>query len=92
LIGSSFLACSSSLFSVSHSIFNREAGDILCASLLPVQNLWNLRDWFPHTLLKVCSTHKDKVAIKCMGSVGEKTPTEPKLYLFFSNLRYIELC
>jgi hypothetical protein len=31
----------------------------------------------PH-LLKVCSAHKDKEEIKCMGSVGEKTPTEPK--------------
>jgi hypothetical protein len=30
----------------------------------------------------VCSTHKDKVEIKCMGSIGGKTPTEPKLYLF----------
>ena len=27
---------------------------------------------FPHTLLKVCSAHKDKVEIKCMGSVGGK--------------------
>jgi len=34
---------------------------------------------FPHTLLKVCSAHKDKVEIKCMGSVGGKTPTGPKL-------------
>ena len=25
-----------------------------------------------------------------MGSVGDKTPTEPKLSLFFSNLRHIE--
>ena len=25
-----------------------------------------------------------------MGSVGGKTPIEPKLYLFFSNLRHIE--
>jgi len=25
-----------------------------------------------------------------MGSVGGKTPTEPKLYLLFSNLRHIE--
>ena len=32
----------------------------------------------------MCPTHKDKVEIKCMGSVGGKTPTEPKLYLFFS--------
>ena len=38
----------------------------------------------PHTLLEVCSAHKDKVEIKCMGSVGGKTPTEPKL--FFSSL------
>ena len=37
----------------------------------------------PHTLLKVCSAHKDKVEIKCMGSVGGKTPIEPKLYLLF---------
>ena len=43
----------------------------------------------PH-LLEVCSTHKDKVEIKCMGSVGGKTPTEPKLYLLFSNLKHIE--
>ena len=45
---------------------------------------------FPHTLLEVCPAHKDKVEIKCMGSVGGKTLTEPKLYLFFSNLRHIE--
>ena len=44
-------------------------------------------DRLPHTLLEVCSTHKDKVEIKCMGSVGGKIPTEPKLYLlFFSSL------
>ena len=35
---------------------------------------------FPHTLLEVCPAHKDKVEIKCMGTVGGKTPTEPKLY------------
>jgi len=28
----------------------------------------------PH-LLVVCSSHEDKVEIKCMGSVGGKTPT-----------------
>jgi hypothetical protein len=28
----------------------------------------------------VCSAHEDKVEIKCMGSVGGKTPIEPKLY------------
>ena len=27
-----------------------------------------------------CPAHKDKVEIKCMGSVGGKTPTEPKIY------------
>jgi hypothetical protein len=35
----------------------------------------------PH-LLEVCFAHNDKVEIKCMGSVGGKTPTEPKLYIF----------
>ena len=43
---------------------------------------------FPHTFLEVGPAHKDKVKIKCMGSIGGKTPTEPKLYLFFSNLRH----
>jgi hypothetical protein len=38
----------------------------------------------------VCSAHQDKVEIKCMGSVGGKTPTEPKLYLLFSSHRHIE--
>ena len=32
------------------------------------------------TLCLKCPAHKDKVEIKCMGSVGGKTPTEPKLY------------
>ena len=41
-------------------------------------------DRLPHTLLGVCSAHKDNVEIKSMGSIGGKTPTEPKLYLFFS--------
>ena len=45
---------------------------------------------FPHTLLEVCPAHKDKVEIKCMSSVGGKTPTEPKFYSFLSNLRHIE--
>jgi hypothetical protein len=43
-----------------------------------------------HTLLEVCPTCKDKVEIKCMGSIGGKTPTEPKLFLFFSNVGHIE--
>jgi hypothetical protein len=29
-------------------------------------------------LLKECPALTDKVEIKCMGSVGGKTPTEPK--------------
>ena len=33
----------------------------------------------PRHLLEVCSAHKDRVEIKCMGSVGGKTTTEPKL-------------
>jgi hypothetical protein len=41
-----------------------------------------------HTLLEVCSAHKDKVQIKCMGSIGRKTPTEPEIYSFFSILRH----
>jgi hypothetical protein len=45
----------------------------------------------PH-FLKVCSGHNDKVEIKCMCSVGGKTPTESKLYIFFFfNPRHIEL-
>ena len=28
-----------------------------------------------HILLEVCPAHKDKVEIKCMGSIGGKTPT-----------------
>jgi hypothetical protein len=40
----------------------------------------------PH-LLEVCSAHEDKIEIKCMGSVGGKTPIEP--YLFFSSLKHI---
>ena len=42
----------------------------------------------PH-LLEVCSAREDKVEIKCMVSVGGKTLTQPKLYLFFSSLRHI---
>jgi hypothetical protein len=36
----------------------------------------------PH-LLEVCSAHNNKIEIKCMGSIGGKTPTELKLYIFF---------
>jgi hypothetical protein len=42
------------------------------------------------TLLEVCPACKDKVEIKCMGSVDGKTPTKPKLYLLFSNLGHME--
>jgi hypothetical protein len=42
------------------------------------------------TLLEVCAARKDKLEIKCMGSVGGKTPTEPKLYLLFYNLGHME--
>jgi len=35
-------------------------------------------------------TRRDKAEIKCMDSVGGKTPTEPKVYLFFSNLKHSE--
>ena len=45
---------------------------------------------FPHTLLEVCPSHKDKVEIKCRGSVGGNTSTEPKFYLFISILKHIE--
>jgi hypothetical protein len=44
----------------------------------------------PHTLLEVYSAHQDKVEIKCMGSVGGKTPTKLKFYLLFSSHRHIE--
>jgi hypothetical protein len=31
-------------------------------------------------VFKVGPTHRDKAEIKCMGSVGGKTPTKPKVY------------
>jgi len=39
-----------------------------------------------------CLVCKTKVGIKCMGSAGGKTQTEPNLflYLFFSILRHIK--
>jgi hypothetical protein len=43
-----------------------------------------------HILLEVCTACKDKVEIKCTDSVGGKTPTELKFYLFFSNLEHME--
>jgi hypothetical protein len=41
-------------------------------------SLVGIRRLIPPHLLKVCSAHKDKVDIKCIGSIGGKTPTEPK--------------
>jgi hypothetical protein len=41
----------------------------------------------PHTLLELCSPHKDKVEIKCVGCIGGKTPTELEIYSP-SNLRH----
>ena len=81
LTGSSLLACSSPLFSVSHSIINSRSWRHLVCIIIAGWNfhLYNLEDRFPHTLLKVCSAHRDKVEIKCMCSVGGKTPTKPKL-------------
>ena len=61
----------------------------LTGSELSFVEIWGI-DELLHTLLEVCPAHKDKVEIKCKGSAGGKTPTEPKLYLFFSNLRHIE--
>ena len=61
---------------------------LTCLELFTCRNLGNRL--IPHSLLEVCPAHKDKVEINCMGSVGGKTPTESKLYLFFSNLRHIE--
>jgi hypothetical protein len=57
----------------------------LTDSELSLIEIWRI-NWLSHTLLKVCPAHKDKIEIKCMGSVGGKTPTELKLYLFFSSL------
>jgi hypothetical protein len=39
-------------------------------------------------LFKVCPAHRDKAEIKCIGSVGGKTLTEPKVY---SSLTFGEL-
>jgi hypothetical protein len=50
---------------------------------------WGI-DKLLHILLEVCSACKEKVEIKCTCSVGGKTPTEPKLYLLFSNLEHME--
>jgi hypothetical protein len=63
----------------------------VCISLVESElSLVGIGRLIPPQWLKVCSAHKDKVEIKCMGSVGGKTPTEPENYSFFSILRYIE--
>jgi hypothetical protein len=41
--------------------------------------IWRI-DKLLHTLFEVCPALKDNVEIKCMCSVGGKTPIEPKLY------------
>ena len=38
----------------------------------------------PLTLLKVCPVNTDKAEIKCMGSIGGKTPTEPKRFVHYT--------
>jgi hypothetical protein len=35
-------------------------------------------------VFKVGLAHRDKAEIKCMGSVGGKTPTEPKVYSYLT--------
>jgi hypothetical protein len=57
----------------------------LTDSELSLIEIWRI-NWLSRTLLEVCPTHKDKIEIKCMGSVDGKTPTKLKLYLFFSSL------
>ena len=91
LTGSSFLTCSSSLFCVLKStICSRNWRHLVCIIIAGSElSLVELGGSTPPHLLKVCSAHEDKVEIKCMGSVGEKITTEPKFYLFFSNLRHI---
>ena len=46
----------------------------LTGSELSLVEIWGI-DELLHTLLQVCPAHKDKVEIKCMGSVGGETPT-----------------
>ena len=75
-IGSSFLTCSS-LFCVSKlNISSRNWRHLVCIIIAGSElSLVELGGSTPPHLLEVCSTHEDKVEIKCMGSVGEKTPT-----------------
>jgi hypothetical protein len=63
----------------------------MCVSLADSElSLVGIGRLIPPHLLKVCFAHKDKVEIKCMSSVGGKTPIEPKLHSYFSSLRHTE--
>ena len=83
--------------------FGGQTGSILvwqhlsqCSSLLQVQDFhwWKLGGRpTPHTLLEVCSSHKDKIENKCMGSAGGKIPVEPNFHfpLALGTLKRIRL-
>ena len=79
-------------------ISSRSWWHLVCIIIVGLElSLIELWDQLPHTLLEVCSAHKDKVEIKCKDFVGGKTPAEPKLYLlllyiFLSSFRHIESC
>jgi hypothetical protein len=62
---------------------------MITGSELSLVEFWRI-DKPLHTLLEVCPSCKDKLGIKCMCSIGGKTPTEPKFYLSLSNLGHIE--
>jgi hypothetical protein len=61
-----------------------EAGSILLSVHVRRSITFTCRNWgvdkLFHILLKVCPAHGGKAEIKCMGSIGGKTPTEPKVY------------
>jgi hypothetical protein len=50
-----------------------------CGSGRSLLEFWR-SDKLLYILLEVCPACKDKVEIKCMGPVGGKTPTEPKIH------------
>jgi hypothetical protein len=50
-----------------------------CGSGRSLVEFWG-SDTLLYILLEVCPAYKDKVEIKCMGPVGGKTPTEPKIH------------
>jgi hypothetical protein len=48
-------------------------------------------------MFKMGPAHRDKAEIKCIGSVGGKTPTEPKVYSsltldILSKIKLIFMC